>query len=300
MLLSQLSTTLLSDPEPVVPQANLSTPLSVFFDLMKGPLVNRRSLPSVGLDSTHSAIVEDIYARFGNNNFIVHSHLNSCAHGIFPMASRLFNHSCNPNCVAKYRFTSGKPVRMEVVAISTIKTGEEVRVTFLSWSCLLTIYQLTIPYLDPALSFQTRQESLWMNYGFRCSCSLCAAQKTLKPPPPQADLEDQLCDFVDSHITPIYPQRSTMRTLGSRGARWSLPDRLFPVFHADYLPKLSEEFSRASHEGDYDRALHSGRTLLALYFVIYPPFYPQIGEYSRRVSSHVSVNNDSLLQECML
>ena len=129
MLLSQLSTTLLSNPEPVVPQANLSTPSSVFFDLMKGPLVNRRSLPSVGLDSTHSAIVEDIYARFGNNNFIVHSHLNSCAHGIFPMASRLFNHSCNPNCVAKYLFTSGKPVRMEVIAISTIKTGEEVRAT---------------------------------------------------------------------------------------------------------------------------------------------------------------------------
>lgn len=98
---------------------------------MKGPAVTRRSLPVVhagivGLDT--AIITEDIYSRFGNNNFLVHSHLNPCAHGIFPLASRLFNHSCNPNCVAKYLFRKGEPVVMEVVAISAIAEGEEVRI----------------------------------------------------------------------------------------------------------------------------------------------------------------------------
>ncbi|KAI0086472.1 hypothetical protein BDY19DRAFT_345051 [Irpex rosettiformis] len=272
-LLSHLAAATLSpESDRVGLQAKLSAPALVFFDLMKGPVVNRRSLPLVGLDSSNRTFVEgaeDMYSRFGNNNFIVHSHLNSCAHGIFPLASRLFNHSCDPNCVAKYRFTRGKPVIMEVVAISTIAMSEE----------------LTIPYLDPALPFQTRQEALSVNYGFRCSCSVCTFQKNVSAPPPHANLETELCDFVDSHIIPLYPsQDSKMEQGDTIGTRRSLPDRLYPVLHADYLPGLAEEFSRASHEGEYDRALASGRTLLALYFVLYPPYYPQIGMHALEIT----------------
>jgi hypothetical protein len=71
-------------------------------------------------------VLDELYSRFGNNNFVIHSHLVSIAHGIFPLASRLFNHSCVPNAVAKYIFTESEPVRMDVVALRHIKEGEEV------------------------------------------------------------------------------------------------------------------------------------------------------------------------------
>lgn len=128
LLLSQFVAAVLPN-DCSVPQGGFSSPVSLFFDLMKGPALARRSLPLCGTNHARHIplhLVEDIYSRFGNNNFIIHSHLNSCAHGIFPLASRLFNHSCNPNCVAKYRFVIGKPVRMEVVAIRDIAEGEEV------------------------------------------------------------------------------------------------------------------------------------------------------------------------------
>ena len=56
-----------------------------------------------------------------------------------------------------------------------------------------------------------------------------------------------------------------------------LPVGLRCVLREDYLSSLSEEFSRASHEGDHAVALDTGLTLLALYVVLYPPNYPQIG-----------------------
>ena len=59
-----------------------------------------------------------------------------------------------------------------------------------------------------------------------------------------------------------------------------LPVDLGCVLREDYISSLSEEFSRASHEGDYAVAFNAGLTLLALYVVIYPPNYPQIGKLS--------------------
>lgn len=67
-----------------------------------------------------------LYSRFGNNNFAIHSHLTSFAHGIFPVASRLFNHSCIPNAAAKYIINRSQPIKMEVVALRDITKGEEV------------------------------------------------------------------------------------------------------------------------------------------------------------------------------
>ena len=71
-------------------------------------------------------LVDNLYARFGNNNFTIHSHLNSIAHGVFPLASRLFNHSCVPNAVARYLFRPGEAVTMEVVSLRDLEAGEEV------------------------------------------------------------------------------------------------------------------------------------------------------------------------------
>ena len=63
--------------------------------------------------------------------------------------------------------------------------------------------------------------------------------------------------------------------------RTNVPRPLLCIFHEEYLSTLSEAFSKASHEGQYDLALDSGLTLLAVYIMIYPANYPQIGEWKQ-------------------
>lgn len=105
--------------------------LDIFLDLLSGPATHPSSLPvSLGQQVTDPTLVtaaRELYARFGNNNFVVHSHLDSYAHGVFPLASRLFNHSCVPNAVTRYIITPSEAVRMEVIALRDIAEGEEVR-----------------------------------------------------------------------------------------------------------------------------------------------------------------------------
>ena len=71
-------------------------------------------------------LVDQLYSRFGNNNFAIHSHLTSIGHGIFPVASRLFNHSCVPNVATKYTFCEAQNVVMEIIALRDILPDEEV------------------------------------------------------------------------------------------------------------------------------------------------------------------------------
>lgn len=89
---------------------------------------NHPAPPPVACRPGHSSpSPSELYSRFGRNNFVVHSHLSPIAHGIFPVASRLFNHSCTPNAAAKYIFGRDKPgVRMVVVALRNIPHNEEV------------------------------------------------------------------------------------------------------------------------------------------------------------------------------
>ena len=108
--------------------------MAQFLDLLKGPVERSHAarIPlcrSPRLEVVPPDVVEEVFARFGNNNFVVHSHLNSYAHGVFPLASRLFNHSCVPNCAAKFIITSAEMVKMEIVALRHIEAGEEVRTT---------------------------------------------------------------------------------------------------------------------------------------------------------------------------
>ena len=71
-------------------------------------------------------LVEALHSRFCNNNFVIHSHLYSIGHGIFPLASRLFNHSCKPNAVTIYDFFEGTGVSMKVKALRDIPENDEV------------------------------------------------------------------------------------------------------------------------------------------------------------------------------
>lgn len=72
--------------------------------------------------------VAALFARFSNNNFVIHApDLTAVAHGIFPSASRAFNHSCRPNAWAVYTFEEGGGVVVNVRAGKALAGGEEVR-----------------------------------------------------------------------------------------------------------------------------------------------------------------------------
>ncbi|CCL99706.1 uncharacterized protein FIBRA_01728 [Fibroporia radiculosa] len=260
-----------------------------FFDLMKGSLSDPQLPVVFNPKDQFLGVTDDLareaYTRFGNNNFIIHSHLNTFGHGIYPLASRLFNHSCVPNAVAKYIISPFESVQMEVVALRDIAEGEEI----------------TIPYLDPALPLHTRQEALRLNYGFTCTCPLCSWAGHLDPAPPPARgsaelaiLESQLCalSLGDADRAAKLPmERDFFRRL---------PETLVVFLHETYLPSISEVFSKASHEGEYEQALSVGRTLLALYALLYPSNYPQIGMHALELAKttwNAAVTNSDTARE---
>lgn len=141
--------------------------------------------------------------------------------------------------------------------------------------------QVTIPYLDPALPYQTRQDALRANYGFQCTCRLCSFQGNTEHVPALpsrgtadlGELEAALRTFSLGNIS------REVRVPTAPGLFETLPRELHVIFQETYLPSLSEIFSKTSHDGPYGDAVDSGLTLLALYIAVYPPNYPQIGAY---------------------
>ncbi|EIW59441.1 SET domain-containing protein [Trametes versicolor FP-101664 SS1] len=254
-----------------------SGPHATFLDLLKGPRADvfelPLCLPKGALPSESLSLAKELYGRFGNNNFALHSHLNAYAHGVFPLASRLFNHSCIPNAACKYIIRASEPVAMQVVALRDIAEGEEI----------------TIPYLDPALPYQTRQEALEVNYSFNCDCRLCRFQSGIHPvnAPPERGSDALRALEVALRTFALGADAQSMRVPTAPGTFESMPTTLHPVFHETYLPALSEVFSKTSHEGPYVDAVEAGLTLLALYVVVYPPQYPQIGMHALELSKTI-------------
>ncbi|KAI0354898.1 SET domain-containing protein [Trametes cingulata] len=248
---------------------NVHDPRATFLDLLKGPRAGSFELPLClprgTIDPEILTLAKELYSRFGNNNFVLHSHLNSYGHGVFPLASRLFNHSCSPNAVSKYVIRPSEPVLMQVVALRDISEGEEI----------------TIPYLDPALPCQTRQEALRVNYGFECRCRLCAFQQPIQSGPPPERGSDALQDMeAELRAFALGVDARSIRVPTVPGLYECMPATLHPTFHESYLPTLSELFSKTSHEGPYVDAVEAGLTLLAWYVLVYPPNYPQIGMHA--------------------
>lgn len=130
-------------PTGVLPATdNVLSPISIFLSLLpgqdqsvSGPPVLYQTTPTL------QGFINSLYSRFGNNNFSMHSHLTTFGHGIFPLASRLFNHACVPNAAAKYKLSRSEPVTMEVVALRDIVEGEEVRTSHVT--CMPGSYSLT-------------------------------------------------------------------------------------------------------------------------------------------------------------
>ncbi|KAI9058305.1 SET domain-containing protein [Trametes sanguinea] len=278
LLLSQM----LADPAPwwnasASAEHSLSDPYTTFLHLLKGPradgFVPPLCLPPGAATAETAALAKELYSRFGNNNFVLQDHLNSVGHGVFPLASRFFNHSCVPNAACKYPTQPEKPLTMVVVALQNVVVGQEV----------------TVPYLDPALPYQTRQDALRANYGFECGCKLCVFQRSIEPvaSPPQRgseelrDMEAALRAFAlggNEHAVRLPARPALFETL---------PANLHPIFHESYLPSLSELFSKLSHEGPFVDAIEAGITQLALYAVVYPPNYPQIGMHALELGKTV-------------
>lgn len=104
-----------------------------------------------------------------------------------------------------------------------------------------------------------------------------------------SELEKHLCDFVTHNILALDPRGPTTY-VDTEHWRFNLPTALYPLLNADYLPRLAEEFSRISHEGEPSEALSYGRTLLALYAILYPLNYPQTGMSLTTCGSEIAAN----------
>ena len=115
-----------------IPYSVEDSSATVLLSLLPHPHDSVPTLPVCPLKPTpRPQLLRTLYSRFGNNNFAIHSHLTTIGHGVFPVASRLFNHSCIPNAVAKYVFSSPQSIVMEVMALRDIFPGEEVNCTLL-------------------------------------------------------------------------------------------------------------------------------------------------------------------------
>lgn len=101
-----------------------SAPHADVLDLLPHPAPSPAPPVCPGLDSHET---DALWARFENNNFVVHSHLDPLAAGVYPAASRALNHSCAPNAVPLFLFRSHEPPSMHVVLVHDVRAGDEVR-----------------------------------------------------------------------------------------------------------------------------------------------------------------------------
>mmetsp|Transcript_7547 Transcript_7547/g.13299 ORF Transcript_7547/g.13299 Transcript_7547/m.13299 type:complete len:407 (-) Transcript_7547:926-2146(-) len=118
------------------------------------------------INYTTNQAIQRTLSAFQKNNFgIVNSLHSPIGEGVYPCAA-LLNHSCNPNCILRYKFgiandNCGKqqyhPPILEIVACRDIAFGEE----------------LTHSYVDLALSTQERHARLLNTHGFVCDCMRC-------------------------------------------------------------------------------------------------------------------------------
>ncbi|KAL4075138.1 hypothetical protein V8B97DRAFT_1867380 [Scleroderma yunnanense] len=244
--------------------------VDTFMSLLPGPVSDSgiTSPPTCPLATNHKRRVplDELFSRCGNNNFTIHSHFTTIAHGIFPLASRLFNHSCLPNAIAKYIFNPAEEVQMVVVAIRDIPPGEEICIT----------------YVDPAL-LETRQKMFQITYGFTCTCASCRGLDSLITPRPSIDLEDTsahcaaLCRYVFPVVTLDNP---TIHLPTIPPDFSSIPPQIRNILQESFLTKICELFRNASHDGPLEVAQQTGLAVLAFYVLIYPPNYPQIGMHT--------------------
>lgn len=218
---------------------------------------------SIPLPRTNANLALYLSRRFANNNFTIHcSRLNTFAHGVFPLASRFFNHSCFPSAVAVYTSTGDhEGIEMHVKLIRDLNPDDEV----------------TIPYVDPALPYSERQHVLQNVYGFRCSCVLCCApysDHSRKETPPHLLNELRERIFTSICNNPAILRSPEFASL--RETLWNAANQLLPI--------LAKDFSDASHSSRHKQAIEAGSALLAVYSILYPSNYLLTGLHALEVA----------------
>ncbi|KZT60083.1 SET domain-containing protein [Calocera cornea HHB12733] len=292
LLLLQLVCTLYSTPEAqdIIPRVvtdpptqplDFDNPASVFAHLLPAKDPPRFPVPypffPVVSDAPRAGqrhrdkILLYLANRFHNNNFgCWTSDMEPLADGIFPVASRVFNHSCRPNCVIIYEITP-KGLVLEVKAVRRIAKDEE----------------LTISYVDPAIWLGARRSLLKMNYDFVCDCPKCVAEGEKKLYTSSTWLTEE--EMVDAGADlmklmlpfppeqKVTPQRPLLAPVPiSRGIE-ELPRNVLPMFNSTNLPKVAQRFSDAAHDGEHSAAVSCGKLVLAIYLVHYTSFWPMVG-----------------------
>lgn len=100
------------------------------------------------------AAIASLGAGAGNESHRSHHRPRSAGGSAVYHVGSMFNHSCAPNVHATWPSgTSSASFR----ALRDIHLGEE----------------LVISYIDTDMSYERRQASLLLNYGFRCECPKC-------------------------------------------------------------------------------------------------------------------------------
>lgn len=152
------------------------------------------------------------------------------------------------------------------------------------------------------MPYTTRQDICGNLYGFQCQCESCFIQASIK--------ENQ-CEITGSArpdaLQTVSALAASLRELAfvdvdqptwpSKALQFSLPTELYAIFDERVLPQLSSTFTDAAHDAQYNIALDSGMTLLALYLTIYPPFYPQTGKFIRH--TRATFTNELLFRHAL-
>lgn len=124
-------------------------------------------------------------------------------------------------------------------------------------------------------------------YGFDCSCKLCTAQSTMGILPVEAS---QVLDFVRPHEDSLHQFAfgegiTADFRLPEEQLCFKLPECFQPLMDDTILAALTERFSVASAESLFELAMSTGKTILAIYFCIYPPYFPQTGPHTSYLCS---------------
>lgn len=123
--------------------------------------------------------------QFHCNNFGITDELMNCLGSAEYPATALLNHSCAPNVVLRYMFTRSDGPIVEVVALRSIKSGDE----------------LCHSYTDCSSPTNLRRERLRTVSNFTCRCVLCVASTDSERPAPPSATYDALRSALTDPLT---------------------------------------------------------------------------------------------------
>ena len=142
--------------------------------------------------------------------------------------------------------------------------------------------KITVPYLDPALPYSSRQAMLKHSYGFTCICQKCEYQSNLSalPPIPSSPEELKALELVLKDYALISTDFKLSDILR---VPQGLPVGCQCLLRDEYLSGTTAKFDKATQEGRLEDGVENGLNVLALYVLAYPRNYPLTGKLAGKV-----------------